>query len=119
MKKRLTENIDRYDQKLRLSVDKKTAKAAGIALLPAVIILLILQFFLPIFIVAPVAAILFFILFLAQVSYVDGMTMATYIVETVRELLSPGSRIKTYEYTECERIFRKEETTNVPKQKEK
>lgn len=100
MKKTLTENISRYDDKMRLRLDWRTVRAILISLVPAVLLGWLLSY-ITIMIALPVALIAFFGLALIQLGTVDGYTLSTYIKEVLRQL---ARRRLFYLYTETNRM---------------
>lgn len=101
MRKTLTENISRYDDKMRLRLDLKTAKAFGIALLPAAFLGGVLSIVLTVLIGIPLAVTLFLALLLLQIGVRDGMPLYAFLKEVLRQ--SARTRIK-YTYTGGDRI---------------
>lgn len=78
MKKRLTENITKYDDKIRVRLDSKTFIAAIISLAIAVIVYLAVN--IVSFIIAVTAATVTFALcFMLQISKVDQLPLYKYI----------------------------------------
>lgn len=78
MKKRLTENITKYDDKIRVRLDSKTFIAAIISLAIAVIVYLAVN--IVSFIVAITAAtVTFAVCFMLQISKVDQLPLYKYI----------------------------------------
>ena len=78
MKKRLTENITKYDDKIRVRLDSKTFIAAIISLVIAVIVYLAVN--IVSFIVAITAAtVTFAVCFMIQISKVDQLPLYKYI----------------------------------------
>lgn len=78
MKKTLTENITRYDNKMRLRMDMKTFKALAIALLPSALVGWLLCK-LSIMIGLPVMVLLFLALAALQIGLVEGVPLYRFL----------------------------------------
>ena len=83
MKKTLTEDISRYDEKMRLRMDKKTVRAIAVSLLPSLFTGGILWRISPL-VALPAAVPLFLVLLLLQIGTVDGMPLTGYIAAILR-----------------------------------
>lgn len=87
MKKTLTENITRYDNKMRLRLDMKTFKALSIALLPSVLVGGLLCK-LSIMIGLPIMVLLFLGLAALQIGLVEGVPLYRFL----RAVFASGKR---------------------------
>lgn len=84
MKKTLTEDISRYDEKMRLRMDKKTVRSLALALVPACVIGAIL-WQISILVALPVAVPLFLAVLLFQIGMIDGMPLTEYAAAMLRQ----------------------------------
>lgn len=100
MKKTLTENISRYDDKMRLRMDWKTARALIISALPAA---LIGWFFssTSIMVGIPIGVFVFLAAAMFQLGMINGIPLYSY---TIRILQQNKRRKLKYVYTDAERI---------------
>lgn len=101
MKKTLTENISRYDDKMRLRLDKKTALAFLFAALPAALVGWLLNFIFSIMMWMPIIVTLFLALVMLQIGVKDGMPLYKFFIEIMRQ--SQRTKIK-YVYTSEDRV---------------
>lgn len=119
MKKTLTENITRYDDKMRFRMDWKTGRAVIISLVPAALVGWLLCK-ISIMIGLPIALAVFSGLMLFQIGTVDGMTLSAYIRVILRQL---GRKRLYYLYTETNRLSiidtEKGSESHAKKQKQK
>lgn len=116
MKKTLTENISRYDDKMRLRMDMKTARAALFALLPALAVGWLVGR-ISILVGFPVGLVCFSALFLLQVSKLDGVPMMSYL-----RLIFGGSKTLPYVFRPEQlrlQLQEKEDAPHGKKQKKK
>ena len=96
MKKTLTKDITRYDDKMKLRFDAKTFKAMGISLLitaPVFVLLYLLASAIP---AVMVSLLLLCGLMVLQIGTVQGMTMSDYIVALLKFAFVPALRKKPY-----------------------
>lgn len=96
MKKQLTEDITRYDDKMVLKFDKKTFKAAGIGLLVAVpvgILIGSLKGSIPALMIGSTVLIALFVL---QIGTIQGMPLLAYLSGLLKILFCPGSFRRPY-----------------------
>lgn len=100
MKKTLTENISRYDDKMRLRLNKKTVLAVIVSLIPAALIGWLFCM-ISIMLGVPIALALFLSLMLLQLGIVDGMPLSTYAKEALRQF---GRRKLYYLCTDTNRV---------------
>ena len=92
MKKILTENISRYDEKMRFRMDGKTVRALLVSAVPTLVVGFLLSR-ISIMLGIPIAVCLFLILLLAQIGLIDGMPAYQFVAAVLRQ----GSRMK-WEY---------------------
>lgn len=104
MKKTLTQNISRYDDKMRLRMDKKTAIAATISLSCALTIGIPLCM-LSILIGMPAAVIVFIAAMLLQIGMIDGVPL----LKMLRAMLN-GNVKKEYLHNGTERYVQEKGT---------
>lgn len=104
MKKTLTKNITRYDDKMRIKTDRPTILAALRSFALAAAVYILFGFFVSILIKMPIAVIVFFAAFIFQVGTVGGMRLSEYVGEMLRLTGDPRARRKPYEYTDGERL---------------
>ena len=96
MKKQLTKDITRFDDKMMLRLDGKTALAIGIGIVVAVPVGVLLYFtagIVPAVIVSIAVACIAVVL---QLGTTGGMPLYKYILSTLLALLDPRSRRKPY-----------------------
>ncbi len=96
MKKQLTKDITRYDEKMKLKFDAKTFKAVGIGFLFAAP-----TFFLLYFTAGSIPAVILSVfvlcaLVLLQVGTIQGMTMSRYLGSVIKFAFIPKLRKKPY-----------------------
>ncbi len=96
MKKQLTKDITRYDDKMKLKFDAKTFKAVGIGLLFAVPTFLILYFTAGAIPAVMVSILVLCALVLLQVGTIQGMTMSRYLGSIIKFAFIPKLRKKPY-----------------------
>lgn len=112
MKKTLTENISRYDEKMRFRMDGRTVRALLVSAVPTLVVGFLLSR-ITIMLGIPVAVCLFLSLLLLQIGLVDGMPAYQFAATIIRQ----GSRMK-WEYlhlkTDEGRFDPESEHTNFP-----
>lgn len=95
MKKRLTENITKYDDKIRLRMDGKTFLAALISLVCALLV------FIPVNAVSFIAAVtvspaVFVVSFMLQISKIDSLPLYKYISTVFSMTFNKSKQSKLY-----------------------
>ena len=96
MKKTLTKDITRYDEKMKLRFDAKTFKAVGVALLFATPIFFLLYFTAGAIPAVMVSVILLCFIVLLRVGTVQGITLSHYIGSIIKLAFIPRLRRKPY-----------------------
>lgn len=104
MKKALTKNITRYDDKMRIKSDRPTILAALRSAALAVAAYFIVGMFASILVQMPIAVIVFLASFIFQIGTVGGMRLTEYVGEMLRLSGDPRARRKPYEFTDTNRL---------------
>lgn len=97
MKKNLTKNITRYDDKMKFRFDKKTIIALVKSVCIAAVVAFILYFILNLIFALFLGMVVGCIALIIQIASVDGMTMLDYIKITVKATIDPKMRKKPYQ----------------------
>ena len=131
MKKTLTKDITRYDDKMKLRLDAKTFKAIGISLAIAAPIFALLYFTAGAIPAVMVSLLVFGALVMLQVGTVQGIPATKYVSMIIKLTFSPRLRAKPYSretssvynritvFTETELKQKRKETENAKKQKKR
>ncbi len=85
MKKTLTENISRYDDKMRFRMDGRTIRAVLLSVVPSGLIGLLLSRATSVVVGLPPALCLFLLLLLGQIGLVDGVPAYRFAVAVLRQ----------------------------------
>lgn len=98
MKKTLKKDITKYDNKMRVRVDKDTIKAVGISLTITIPIFILLLFIAGMIIGIFISFSLTCVLILLQIGKVDGTPLLKYIIKILHFAFFPKSRKKCYSH---------------------
>lgn len=96
MKKQLTKDITRYDEKMKLKFDAKTFKAVGIGVLFAAPVFFLLYLTAGAISAVMLSVLVLCALVLLQVGTVQGMTMSRYLGSIIKLAFIPKLRRKPY-----------------------
>lgn len=98
MKKTLKKDITRYDKKMQLRVDGATFKAAGIALVAAIPLFLILNVTAGMIPAVFLSLTIGCLLLLLQIGKIDGISLAQYLGKLIKFAFFPKERKKHYSH---------------------
>lgn len=119
MKKSLAKNINRYDSRMLLKFDKRTAAAIGISLAAAAVIWLLIRGFLSMLVAMGTALIAGIAVFIVQIVEYEGMTLAGYFFTIIKRSITGADR-QQYEYDAddvTERLIINNERSDDPVEK--
>lgn len=102
MKKNITKNITRYDDKMIFRFDKKTIIALAKSVCIAAVVAFILYFILNLIFALFLGMVVGCIALIMQIVSVDGMTMLDYIKITIKATIDPKMRKKPYQMQDDE-----------------
>ena len=102
MKKNLTKNITRYDQKMMLRFDKKTMFALLKSVAVGGAIAFALYFVIGMIFAMFTGSIIAIVGLVLQVASIDGVTMLDYIKITIKSMIDPSIKKKPYQMVDDE-----------------
>lgn len=102
MKKNLTKNITRYDQKMMLRFDKKTMFALLKSVAVGGAIAFALYFIIGMIFAMFTGSIIAIVGLVLQVASIDGVTMLDYIKITIKSMVDPSIKKKPYQMVDDE-----------------
>lgn len=102
MKKNLTKNITRYDQKMMLRFDKKTMFALLKSVAVGGAIAFALYFVIGMIFAMFTGSIIAIVGLVLQVAAIDGVTMLDYIKSTIKSMIDPSIKKKPYQMVDDE-----------------
>ena len=102
MKKNLTKNITRYDQKMMLRFDKKTMFALLKSVAVGGAIAFALYFVIGMIFAMFTGSIIAIVGLVLQVAAIDGVTMLDYIKITIKSMIDPSIKKKPYQMVDDE-----------------
>ena len=102
MKKTLTQNITRYDNKMTLRINVKTVKAIIISLIAAAIVFALFIKLFGMVITLILSVTVFLLVFIYKIGMVGGVPLSDYVRKIFRMLIKPGEQNLEYSHEKSE-----------------
>lgn len=105
MRKTLKNDINQFDDQMRVKTDLPTLGSGLLALAVAGIIFFLLLKVCSVLVALPVAAVAFFLIFMYRIATFNGVPLRQYVHELLRMMIDPYATEKPYQMTEGDRLF--------------